>query len=73
MYKSLFTFIGFILFITGMLALALSMVGVQLSFLTFIDRPSRLFGFLIRLLMIIGGIVMVALAQTDWKQENNEV
>lgn len=53
----------------GFLALVLSVVGVQLSFLTWLDAPGRLFGFVGRLVMIIVGFVMVYLARTDFSQE----
>lgn len=67
--KGLITLVGFLLAGTGFLALILSMVGLQLSFLTWIDAPGRLFGFVARLMMILVGIVIVVLAQTDFKQE----
>jgi len=69
MSKTTSTIIGFLLFIIGGLALVLSLIGVQLSFLTWIDKPSQLLGFVIRLLMILGGIVMVVLARTDWRED----
>jgi len=69
MSKTTSTIIGFLLFIIGGLALVLSLIGVQLSFLTWIDEPSQLLGFVIRLLMILAGIVIVALARTDWKED----
>ena len=65
--KSLFAILGFLFIIVGMLALILMLVGIQLSFLTWIDAPGRLTGFVIRLLMIIIGFVMIALTQTDWR------
>jgi predicted transcriptional regulator len=68
--KGIITFVGFLLAGTGFLALVLSLVGVQLSFLTWIDSPGRLFGFVVRLLMILVGIVIVYLAQTDFSGEN---
>ncbi len=67
--KGLFTLIGFIMFLIGMSALVLSIVGVKLSFLTFIDEPSPMFGFLIRLALIFGGIIVIVLTQTDWQKE----
>lgn len=73
MSKTVTTVIGFLLFIIGGLALVLSLIGVQLSYLTWIDKPSQLFGFVIRLLMIIGGIVMVVLANTDWREDDELV
>lgn len=64
--KGLWTLIGFLLFIYGFLALVLSMIGAQLSFLTWIDLPSPLFGLVIRLLMIMAGIAIVYIARTDF-------
>lgn len=72
MNKAIFTSIGFLLFMVGFCALCLSLVGIKLSYLTWIDIPGPLFGFVVRLIMIIGGVVIVVLAQTDWKQEENE-
>ena len=69
MSKTTATIVGFILFIIGGLALVLSLIGVQLSYLTWIDKPSPLIGFLIRILMILTGIVIVVLARTDWRED----
>ncbi len=70
--KGIYSLIGFLLFIIGFVALSLSLVGINLSFLSFLDRISPLFGLIIKLLMIVGGIVIVILARTDWEKENNE-
>ncbi len=72
MNKVTFTSIGFALFILGMLSIVLSLIGVKFSFLAFIDKPGALFGFLIRLLMVFGGVIIIALAQTNWSQEGEE-
>ncbi len=68
--KGLVTLVGFLLAGIGFLALVLSIVGLQLSFLTWIDSPGRLFGFVIRLVLIVVGAVLVYLAQSDFKGEN---
>ncbi len=65
--RSLFTLIGFILISLGFLALVLMIVGVQFAFLTWIDQPGRLFGFVVRLSMILIGFILVYLAQTDFE------
>lgn len=70
MKKGIFLTIGFLLFILGGTALVLSLVGVKLSFLTWIDAGGGLLGFVIRLVMLIGGIVIAALANTDWRNED---
>lgn len=67
--KGLLTLVGFLLAGLGFLALVLSLVGVKLSFLLWIDKPGPLFGFVMRLLMILVGFVLVYLAQTDFKGE----
>ena len=67
--KSIWIIFGFLLAGTGFMALILSMVGVQLSFLTFIDLPGPLFGFVTRLLMIIAGFVIVFMHTTRWREE----
>jgi len=72
MSKGLWTFFGFILFMVGFLALILSLVGVQLAFLTWIDSPSRLFGFVVRLMMILSGAVIIVIARGRWTEEGEE-
>ncbi len=67
--KGWLTLVGFLLAGTGFLALVLSLVGVKLSFLTWIDAPGPLFGFVMRLLMILVGIVIIYLTQTDFEGE----
>jgi hypothetical protein len=71
MSKGIYAFIGFVLFIVGFLALFLMLVGVQLSFLTWIDAGGRFIGFLIRMAMILGGVIMVYLTQTDWRKDDD--
>ena len=67
--KGLITLIGFVLVSLGFMALILSIVGVKFAFLLWIDKPGPLFGFIVRLLMIIGGFTLVYLAQSNFKGE----
>ncbi|MFQ5448711.1 MAG: hypothetical protein ACE5FF_17435 [Saprospiraceae bacterium] len=67
MKKAIWMTAGFLLFILGFSALVLSLVGVNFSFLTWLDAAGSLFGFLLRVLMITGGIVIVYLTVTDRK------
>ncbi|MEN0004812.1 MAG: hypothetical protein AAF798_11735 [Bacteroidota bacterium] len=67
--RNLWTVAGFLISGMGFVAIVLSLVGVQLSILTWIDKPGRLFGFLIRLLMIVSGIVLIFLSQTNLEDE----
>ncbi len=68
--KGLLTLVGFLLAGIGFLALVLSVVGAKLSFLLWIDSAGALLGFVARLLMILIGIIIIYLAQTDFKGEN---
>ncbi len=72
MKKGIWSLIGFLLIIIGITALVLSVVGVQLSFLTWIDKPGKLAGFLARLFMIMSGFIIIVLTRTDWRQENED-
>lgn len=67
--QAIITTIGFLLVGIGLLALILSLVGVKLSFLVWLDSSSRLFGFVGKLVMIIVGFIMIYVAQTDLEQE----
>jgi len=72
MQKGILTLIGFLLFLFGFLSIVLSMIGVQLAWLSWLDLPGPLFGFVSRLVMIIAGVILVVVAQTDWKKERAE-
>ena len=68
--KSLITALGFLMFIIGGSALVLSLVGVKFAFLTWIDLGGPLLGFILRIVMMIGGIVLAVLAQSNWEEES---
>ena len=50
--------IGFSLFVFGVLSLILSLVGLRLSFLKFIDAGGPLLGFVIRMAIISAGLII---------------
>lgn len=59
---------GFLLFLFGFVALVLMLVGLQLSFLAFIDHWGRSIGLVIRLLMVFGGVVIVYLCRARFER-----
>lgn len=67
--RGLLSLLGFLLVVIGFLALVYSLVGLKLSFLVWIDMPGPLFGFVMKLLMVIVGFVLVYIDQTDFKGE----
>ena len=70
MKKDLLTLLGFLLFVFGFLAIILSIVGVNLAFLVWMTKFGQLTAFLLKILMIVGGVIIVVLARTDWEQDD---
>lgn len=69
MKKGIWTLIGFLLFINGMVALILTLVSVKLAYLTWMDNISPLFGFIVKVLMVLAGVLVIVIASTDWDKE----
>lgn len=67
--KTRYLIAGFFLFLIGFLAIILQFVGLQLTFLVWIDAGGSLLGFVLRLLMVIAGIVLAAWASIDTEKE----
>ncbi len=64
--RARYTLIGFLLFMLGMVALAVELiVGQPLLFLAWLDILGKLGAFCVKLCMIFGGIVIVTLASAD--------
>ncbi len=59
--RSFFTLLGFLLFLFGFLSMIFLLFagGLRFSFLSFIDAMGPVVGFVIRLIMIFGGIIML--------------
>ena len=72
MKKNIFAVLGFLMLIFGMSALALSLVGVKLSYLLWLDYGGALLGFVLRLLMIFGGVAIAWLALHNWAADDEE-
>jgi uncharacterized membrane protein len=70
--KGLWMLLGFLLFVTGFTAVVLQMVGVSWYFLSFLELPGRLFAFVAKVVMLLAGIIIIVLANTDWEQEKRE-
>jgi hypothetical protein len=61
--------VGFVLVTLGVGALALSLVGLRFSFLTWLDAGGNGLGFLLRLLMVVAGFMLVYVAKSNFKGE----
>ena len=69
MSKTGWTIIGFLMFMLGFTSLILQAVGLQFTFLMWLDAFGSGWGFLFRLIILITGLVVVYLVQTDWEEE----
>lgn len=63
--KQWITLIGFILFAIGFLSIVLSIVGLNFSFLSFIEKPGKTFAFVVKLILLFAGFIMFYLGRMD--------
>ena len=64
--------IGFLLFVTGFISFVLILIGANLSYLAWIDRPGTPQGIIIRILMIGGGLVMAYMSIYPARDDDGE-
>jgi hypothetical protein len=68
-HSTTLTVVGFLLLFVGILTLFLNMVGVDLVFMQWIYEANPALSFIIRLVMVIAGLIMIYIGQTDWDRE----
>lgn len=56
--------IGYILFLVGALAIILGMVGINLSYLSWLEDLGRLPAFIIKLSFIVFGLIIMYVSKT---------
>ncbi len=71
-YKGITALLGFVLAGLGFLSIILSMIGLKFSFLTWIDAPGSLFGFVVKLVMILAGFVIIYLSLSNSGAEDED-
>lgn len=70
MQKSILSLIGFLLFLIGFLAVCLNLIGGQFTFLKWMkDSLGAQTSLIIQFIMIVFGIILVVLAQTNFGRE----
>lgn len=70
--KGLWLLLGFVLMILGFTSMIMQLVGVHWAFLGFIEWAGRLWGFVLKIVMVLAGILILVLANTDWERERRE-
>jgi hypothetical protein len=69
MNKSLFSIIGFLMFIIGGIALVLTLVGMRLTILSPLESLGAGIAFIVKLLIMVFGIIIVYLARTTTEED----
>jgi len=67
--KIILIVLGFLFAGTGIIAIILSLVGLQLTFLAWADQISRLFGFALKICLLLAGIIIIYMNLTDFQRE----
>jgi len=70
--KGRWIILGLVLVLAGVTAMVLQLVGAQWVFLQFLEKPGRLFAFVTKVIMVMAGFIIIALANTDWEQDRRE-
>lgn len=64
--------LGFVLFVLGITSIIMSLVGVRWFFLGWLEIGGALLAFVLKIIMTIGGVLVIIFARTDWEQERQE-
>ena len=65
MNKNIVTIIGFVLFLSGMYALVLSLVGAKFTLLLFLEKMGATAAFATKIAMVMIGILLIVLSRTN--------
>jgi hypothetical protein len=67
--KNSLRILGFLLFTLGVLSFVFQLIGINFSFLQWIDAAGRLPGLLIRIVMITMGLLLVYATNFNYEEE----
>ena len=70
--KGLLLLLGFVLFVLGITAIIMSLVGVRWVFLGWLEWGGALLAFVLKIIMSIVGVLLIVFANTDWERERKE-
>lgn len=65
----IWTLVGFLIFVLGIIGILISMVGLDFTPFKLVDNLSRTAGFVLRVLMIFGGISLMFINRTKNRVE----
>jgi hypothetical protein len=70
--KGLLLLLGYLLFTLGITSVIMELVGTHWYFMAWLEHFGALFTFILKILMMIGGILLIVLARVDWEREKRE-
>lgn len=70
--KGLLLLLGYTFFTLGLTSIVMELVGTHWYFLAWIEKLGRLWAFIFKILMTIGGILAIVFARTDWEKEKRD-
>lgn len=70
--KGLWLLLGYAMMTFGLTAIIMQVVGVHWYFLGWMEWGGRLLAFVLKILMTIGGVLIIVFARTDWDREFRE-
>ena len=70
MNKTIVTVLGFVLFLSGMYALGLSLVGAKFTGLLFLEKLGPKVAFFTKLAMTFIGVLLIFLSRTNTEEQN---
>lgn len=70
MQRTLFLVVGFLFAGVGLLSILLTLVGVQFSFLAWMNNLGPLLSFVLKIVLTITGFVLLVLSQTDFSGQD---
>ncbi len=73
MNKGYITIVGYLLFLAGILSIILSMVGLQLTFLSWISSFGAGASIIIKLVLLFSGLIIMYISKMPPEDEDLEV
>ncbi len=70
--KGYWLLLGYTLFTLGFTSIVMQLVGVNWAFLHFLQWGGGLFAFVAYIVMVLLGVLIIVVANTDWDRERRE-
>jgi hypothetical protein len=64
--------LGFVLFVLGITSIIMDLVGVRWAFLGWLNLAGPAVGFLAKIILSMGGVLLIVLGRTDWDAERRD-